>query len=42
VRFPYLREANKRGPMHTTLDTLSLTPPAKVQESENDSDDDSY
>jgi hypothetical protein len=42
VRFPYLREANERGPANTTLNTLILTPPVTAQEGENDSDDDSH
>jgi hypothetical protein len=42
MRFPYLREANKRGPVNTTLDTLLLNPPATAQEAENESDDSSH
>jgi hypothetical protein len=42
MRFPYLREANKCGPVNTTLDMLLLTPPATTQEAENESDDDSH
>jgi hypothetical protein len=42
VHFPHLREANKRGPLNTSLDTLMLKPPAATQDGENESNDDSH